>query len=310
MSSVDDKSEKVIHYRVRGEAYSEEHKKIVEEYQKIDHSEKENTLEVDGNTIMVLNRGLITGFYNKRGDTLFGVENERLEAEKSEADEVDAGEPESAIGKAISAIERQAFDAAIAPEAEELVPQADVKDEETHSAEKANAVDVKVQARQKLEQELKNAKDNAFADPIIKYLLSRCEEDDGLAEDVVQEHKSWSKCFDYIFSKARESAKGSRSAAVRDDVVFEWAEDYFHKDDKAEKAAKTKKTADQKKAATKNQKPVSGKKKPDKPEPKKTDTETDHAEKEKPVEKKESAKPKRKSKDMEGQLDLFSMMGL
>lgn len=35
-------------------------------------------------------------------------------------------------------------------------------------------------------------------DPIITYLLKRCEEDQGLAEDVMQDGKTWNKCFDYI----------------------------------------------------------------------------------------------------------------
>ena len=47
------------------------------------------------------------------------------------------------------------------------------------------------------------------------------------------------KCYQYINEQARKQAKGN-SCAVRDDVVYEWAEDYYHKDDKAEEEEKTK----------------------------------------------------------------------
>lgn len=48
-------------------------------------------------------------------------------------------------------------------------------------------------AKEKLEKELNDAKDKNFADPVIKYLLKRCEEDDGLSSDVLQPHKTWAK---------------------------------------------------------------------------------------------------------------------
>ena len=87
---------------------------------------------------------------------------------------------------------------------------------------------------------MKNAKDKSFADPIIKYLMGRCEEDKGLSEDILQKHKTWEKCLSYVYSLARKQANGN-CAAVRDEVVYEWAEDYYHKDDKAEEAEKAKK---------------------------------------------------------------------
>lgn len=93
-------------------------------------------------------------------------------------------------------------------------------------------------AAEKLKSELDKAKDKTFADPIINYLVERCMEDKGLAEDVCQDHKTWEKCFDYIYKQAREYAQGSNQCAVRDDTVFEWAEDYYHRDDKAEEEEK------------------------------------------------------------------------
>lgn len=154
---------------------------------------------------------------------------------------------------------------------------------------------VKAEAKEKLKNELKDAKDKNFAEPVLGYLLKRCEEDLGLAQDVVQKHKNWGKCIDYIYGQARKQAIKNR-AAVRDDVVFEWAEDYFHKNDKAEEEKKAKKEVS---------------KKPDQ----KKKTERTVNTKEKPV--KENVSPKieekpkqKKNDDIDGQIDIFSLLDM
>lgn len=152
----------------------------------------------------------------------------------------------------------------------------------------------KQMAMEKLEKEMKDAKDRNFAEPVIAYLLKRCKEDEGLAQDVVQEHKTWEKCFDYTYSQARKQSKGN-SAFVRDDVVYEWAEDYYRKDDKVE---------EQKKAAAKDKTAKAARLSPDKD---KKAEKPAPAKEEKP---KEQAKPKKNGKEMEGQLDMFPMMGM
>lgn len=111
--------------------------------------------------------------------------------------------------------------------------------EEVEAAEAENAKPVKQKAREKLEAEKKKATQKNFADPVITYLMKRCEEDQGLAEDVMQEGKTWNKCFSYIVEQARKQSNG-RSTAVEDRVVFEWAEDYYHKYEKLETAKKEK----------------------------------------------------------------------
>lgn len=111
--------------------------------------------------------------------------------------------------------------------------------EEVEVAENENAKPVKQKAREKLETEKKKATQKNFADPIIAYLMKRCEEDQGLAEDVMQEGKTWNKCFSYIVEQARKQSNG-RSTAVEDRVVYEWAEDYYHKYEKPETAKKEK----------------------------------------------------------------------
>lgn len=113
---------------------------------------------------------------------------------------------------------------------------------------------VKQKAKEKLEAEKKKATQKNFADPVITYLLKRCEEDQGLAEDVMQEEKTWNKCFNYIVGQARKQSNG-RNTAVEDQVVYEWAEDYYHK--KEEKPTPTKKaggkkTSDKKHVTAKN----------------------------------------------------------
>ena len=115
-----------------------------------------------------------------------------------------------------------------------------------------NTKSIKQKAKEKLEAEKKKATQKNFADPIIAYLLKRCEEDQGLAEDVMQEGKTWSKCFNYIVEQARKQSNG-RSAAVEDRVVYEWAEDYYHKEEKPESVQKEndKKTTEKKAKSTK-----------------------------------------------------------
>lgn len=184
-------------------------------------------------------------------------------------------------------------------------------EKEIKTAEAANAGDVHAMAKQKLEEELKKANDKTFSDPIIKYLLKRCEEDSGLSADVLQTHKTWGKCLDYVYAQARKQATGNR-CAVRSDVVYEWAEDYYHKDDKAEEERKVKQKIEKKTEKKKNQAPVKNdktssatpkvsasnvkvSKKPDIKGNKKPDT---------------KPQPKKKNTDMEGQMDFLSMMGL
>lgn len=98
-----------------------------------------------------------------------------------------------------------------------------------------------MKAIEKLKNELASIKDKTFAEPVIQYLIKRCEEDSGMAEDVCQDHKTWNKCFSYIFRKAREQASGASQCVVKEEVVYEWAEDYYRKDDK-ELEAKSKET--------------------------------------------------------------------
>ena len=180
--------------------------------------------------------------------------------------------------------------------------------EEVEAAEAENAKPVKQKAREKLEAEKKKATQKNFADPVITYLMKRCEEDQGLAEDVMQEGKTWNKCFSYIVEQARKQSNG-RSAAVEDQVVYEWAEDYYHKYEKPEtvKKEKSKKPATTKKTEAPTKKVTETKKDVQK-------TKDDSKVSEKPVKKdaaseqRKTEKTSTKSSELSGQMSLFDLL--
>ncbi len=326
---------------LKDDPYGYPWEQVVDAYLKSGYKEEDAQygFTVLGSTYKVLKREEVTAFYDADGNTLFDVANERLEKEyewlmndkakadteitNMEEDEKDVAEKEnpdtvkeetdSEIGEAQE--EKQSEDekeAAPDDGADNDVISSDEDKEllapttaEVVDSQKENGRPTKLVAKEKLEKELKGAKDKNFAEPIIGYLLKRCEEDEGVAEDVAQEHKTWDKCLDYIYEQARKQATGNR-AAVRDDVVYEWAEDYYHKDDKAEEAEKAKKEAE---AKAKREKAAA------KSKPAKTATKpsTDRNKAKVPAKEeklKEQPKPKKSAKDMEGQLDMFSMMGM
>jgi hypothetical protein len=191
-----------------------------------------------------------------------------------------------------------------------------------------NAVDETAKkAKEKLEKELEKAKNKSFAEPVIGHLVKKCEEDVGFAEDVLQPRKSWSKCFDYILAKAKKQASGQVGCAIRDDVVFEWAEDYIRQEEKEDK--KDKEKAESKAAEPETKEEI---KKAEKPVEKSeaqvkvtedSETVANNATVAKnatvdvePVPKPESPKveskksKKAKSDDIEGQMDFFDLLGM
>lgn len=181
--------------------------------------------------------------------------------------------------------------------------------ESSAEAEKTeNTKSIKQKAKEKLEAEKKKATQKNFADPIITYLLKRCEEDQGLAEDVMQEGKTWNKCFNYIVEQARKQSNG-RSTAVEDRAVYEWAEDYYHKYEKPETAKKEKgkKPATTKKTEAPAKKVTEIKKDVQK-------TKNDSEASEKPAKKDAASKQQKtektgtKSSGLNGQMSLFDLL--
>ena len=345
-----------------------------------------NDIECDGKRYRVLDRGGITAFYDESGNTLFDVENSRLEKEygiiKSERENAT---PQSAIGKVIVDIEKQAFDNAD-KEQEDVetnngnenadVPASDdtdsyeekevqgtgesdnggendsevcsdiqkveetsgensVETEKIENAKENNNSSVyigAVGAVTKLQEELKQAlEDLLFCEfhDILPGLIERCKESESLASDICQNHKTWEKCYQYINEQARKQAKGN-SCAVRDDVVYEWAEDYFHKDDKAEEEEKAKaakkdkedsKKCDEIAAKAKARAKAKTSAKPDKNKARadydttlkaNTDNHKLSAREiaEMKAEEEKKSKKAKKSGDIDGQMDIFSFMGM
>lgn len=193
------------------------------------------------------------------------------------------------------------------------LPESKLEDESANEssaeAEKTeNTKSIKQKAKEKLEAEKKKATQKNFAESIIAYLLKRCEEDQGLAEDVMQEGKTWNKCFNYIVEQARKQSNG-RSTAVEDRVVYEWAEDYYHKYEKPETAKKekgkkpatTKKTEAPAKKVTEIKKDIQ-------------ETKDDSKVSEKPEKKDAASKQQKtektstKSSGLNGQMSLFDLL--
>lgn len=303
----------VMHYALGdNQDYEHEWSKAVLGYLENGYSleDSKSEVEVGNTTYKILKREKVTAFYDADGNTLFDVENDRLK-EEYEAMDFSASEPQPEVGKVISSIEQQAFEQAVNDDidADEMIPMgtASLKENPAPTPEEIEAVKENnnssvyigvVGAVTKLQEELKKAKDKAFADPVIKHLIERCEESESLASDICQDHKTWEKCYKYIYEQARKQAKGG-SCAVRDDVVYEWAEDYYHKDDKAEEDKKAKEAAERKKKQDAKAKTDSEKKETSKPA----------AEPEKKTEApKPAPKSKRNNKDMDGQLDMFSFL--
>ncbi|MDE7313558.1 MAG: PcfK-like family protein [Eubacterium sp.] len=273
-------------------------------------------------------------FYDEGGNTLFHVGYEQLEKEyavlmrEQETDSEDCQDQKETEengeakrngsdsiredgGESVKA-EAEKMEDTVQKDTVEETMNVDIASEKPASIMETGST-IKEQAKKKLEKELGKAKDRSFSKPVIEYLIKRCEEDNGLSEDVIQEHKAWTKCYAYIHSEAQKSAqKGAMSCAVRDDVVYEWAEDYYHKDDKAEeerkakKAAEARKKAEERKAEAKAEpakKAARAKEKPNAKTLDKTDAVSDGI-------KKGHEKPKKNTRDMEGQMDMFSMMGI
>ena len=146
---------------------------------------------------------------------------------------------------------------------------------------------------------------------IADYLIKRCQEDTSFCEDVLHEKKTMTGCMKYLRSQAEKRVKtrsGDQMVGVKDETVYEWAEDYFRQDPakmkdepkatakkKPEKAEKTPETAAKGPKVVENA-----------PEEKKT-TEAPKA-----PDRDHIAKPKKKEKksnEVEGQMSLFDFMG-
>ena len=158
-------------------------------------------------------------------------------------------------------------------------------------------------ASEKLDAELKKAKEKDFAEPITAYLKERIADDEGLAEDVLKKEKSWSGCFEFIYSMAKKTAGGKRAIGISHETVFEWAEDYFRKEDKDLKNTKpAKKASGKKQEKTKASSDIT----------KTVDNVDKNVDKQTDIVSKQQEKPKKQNKkkeDMSCQMSIFDLFG-
>lgn len=136
-------------------------------------------------------------------------------------------------------------------------------------------------------------------DMIFLQLIKKCEEDEDFNNKVLLEHKSFLRCMKYAAGKAmemRNPTQEEKNAArngtpivtpVTSDILFQWIDEYYDLDDKDE-VEKEKKKENNKSQVVKPTKTTTPKK------------ETDISPK----------KATKKKNDMDGQMDLFSLMGL
>lgn len=307
----------------------------VREYLKTGYGgeEAESELESFGKIYKVLRMSKVTAFYDKDGNTLFDVTNERLQKEyewlMANANEEQCTEhiaesegileEESEKDEEVHKQSAEASDGN-ADESTNMnlgAPENNTEEQKPSTDNGGTDSDGVKAAIEKLKEELKNAKQKDFAEPIIEYLINRCKESESLAKDILRDGKTWGKCFDYIFDHAKKYAKGARSAAIRDDVVCEWAEDYYHLDDKSKEEKKPKGRSERKqkavekpnkvqKEAEKSQRRIS---KTNDPENAKETVQKQKPPKQEP-QKQEPTKQKAKKNELEGQMDLFSMFGM
>lgn len=265
---------------------------LVRKFLETAYSEENPQAEIvsDGITYKVLRREKVTAFYDVDGNTIFDVENKRLEKEYGYLMK------ETAVNESAEPAEVASDEGSVKETPEDAVAE---------KAAEVPAGDVKAKAISKLDSEflsLKKESDKKFAKPCIDYLKKRCEEDLAICEDILQEHKTWQKCYDYVYGQAKKELNNT-SGPVWHETVFEWVEDYFHLDDKAIEEQKAKEAAERKKkqeeAAKKAKTKQKSAKKENKPNTKKAESKTA-----------EKHAPKKRTKEMEGQMDLFSMMGL
>ena len=122
--------------------------------------------------------------------------------------------------------------------------------------------------RSKLLDEMGFLNDPQFGDVIGRYLLENCG-DSEFSRRVLQNHKTLQRCIEHLMKKAREMVTDEESkrpqktcVAVGEDMVYQWANEYYELDD-AEEAAKAVQEEDKRFLARNAPKPLvskSGKK--------------------------------------------------
>lgn len=157
-------------------------------------------------------------------------------------------------------------------------------------------------------------------DLIFKELINRTKDNADFEKKVLLEHKSMKRCMKFCSDKAmglREPTDEEKNAArvnnvpimtpVGSDMLFEWIEEYYNKDDKAE-AEKEKKAAERRKKKTDDlQNKIVNKEKSAKNEHEKP---KEKAQKEKQEKPKAASSSKKQDKNVNGQISMFDLLSV
>lgn len=196
------------------------------------------------------------------------------------------------------------------PEGKAKNPEGKATEKEKRKAYTSGAEKIRDEAEaeyQAAKDEKSKAMIKAKMDEVVKYVSEKCETDPEYNALVIQEHKSWKRCDQFMLEEAKKIAlAGSPGMLVEGSTIFAWMDEYYQADDlekiKAEEE-EARKEAERKEQLKKEEaeRAAKAKKKPAK---------TVRAPKKKADTPKEQPKPKKNNQDMEGQMDLFSMMGI
>lgn len=284
---------------------------VVREYLKTAYSGENAQADVilDGITYKVLKREEVTAFYDADGNTLFDVENGRLEKEYEyvmQEDKATVGSEEGIVNAAEA--EEKSADLEKKETSKETGEAPKTKRTADSSAGKTKTVKPYSSGKDKLiaeEDEMISSVKPEFKkimqaqmDLIFKELISWTKQDPEFEKKVLLNHKSMKRCMKFCADKAmglREPSDKEKAAArnnnipimtpVGSDMLFEWIKEYYDKDDKAE-VEKEKKAAPKKTVSKKQGK--------------------------KPVEQKKDMKaagsPKKQNKFVNGQISMFDLL--
>ena len=161
-----------------------------------------------------------------------------------------------------------------------------------------------------------------------EFIRQRLKESKALCEDLLQEGKSYTTCGMIVVDKAKKLAAKGRCVAVWHDEVWEWIEDYIHRDEakaaeeEKKKAEKPKTTAPKIKPAEKFDAKKAAEKAVAKSEEKKAEDNLSESKDylqenkvtpisagRKAVQKPKPEEPKKKKGEVEGQMSLFDFFG-
>lgn len=110
-------------------------------------------------------------------------------------------------------------------------------DENLQTLETKEQAEVKVTLEQALEvyekllKDVKPGNKFLFEKRTDEYLRKRLEESEALRADLLQEGKDFNKCGEFVIEKAKKTAGGKSGCCVDNNTVWEWIEDYIHRDE-------------------------------------------------------------------------------